>query len=84
MSRLVTGSRLAILIASAGIAVTGSMAVVPSASALPVSGGLVNSPDYCLAVYGDPSPCPAPDRPDPVDPRCLRTDVTPLHCPWLP
>jgi hypothetical protein len=59
------------------------MAPVASALALP-PGGLVHAPDYCLAVYGDPSPCPPPDRPEPVDPSCLRVNIQPLTCPYQP
>lgn len=80
--------RLAAGIVAAGSAVVFSglgalMAPAASALALP-PGGLVHAPDYCLAVYGDPSPCPPPDRPEPVDPNCLRVNIQPLNCPYQP
>ena len=63
----------------------GFAALAPSAGAITLPpGSLVNAPQYCLAVYGDPNPCPPPDRPDPVDPGCLRVDITPLRCPYQP
>jgi hypothetical protein len=59
-------------------------AFTPSAQALSRGLDLVNAPEYCVAMYGDPAPCPPPDRPEPIDQDCLRVDITPLHCPWLP
>lgn len=57
---------------------------LPAGAAI-TTGSLINNPDYCLALYGDPSPCPPPDRPEPIkDRRCLRVDVAPLDCPYLP
>lgn len=56
------------------------MAPAASAVILP-PGGLVNAPDYCLAVYGDPDPCPPPDRPS--DPTCPPT-VHVVYCPYQP
>lgn len=78
---------------AAGIAAVGSAVVftglgalmAPPASALTLPpGGLVNAPQYCVAVYGDPNPCPPPSRPDPVDPDCLRVNIQPLKCPYQP
>ena len=84
MSRLVRPGRLLAL--TAGALLSASVAFAPAANALTVTpGGLVTNPDYCIAVYGDPSPCPPPDRPEPItDPSCLRVDIRPLHCVWLP
>ncbi len=84
MSRLVRPTRLLAL--TAGAVLGTSLAFAPAASALTVTpGGVVVSPAYCGAVYGDPSPCPPPDRPEPItDPSCLRVDISPRHCPWLP
>ena len=78
---------------AAGIAAVGATVVfsglgalmAPAASALVLPpGGLVNAAEYCVAVYGDPNPCPPPDRPDPVDPDCLRVNIQPLKCPYQP
>ncbi len=84
MSRLVRPGRLIAL--TAGAILGTSLAFAPAANALQLPpGGLVNAPAYCVAVYGDPNPCPPPDRPERIDdPRCLRVDISPLHCPWLP
>ena len=57
----------------------------PAASAVVLPpGGLVTAPEYCAAVYGDPNPCPPPDRPEPVDQDCLRINIQPLKCPYNP
>jgi hypothetical protein len=57
----------------------------PSAGAINLPPGqLINDPAYCMALYGDPSPCPLPDRPKPVDKHCLRVDVAPVDCPYQP
>ena len=75
---------------AAGIAAVGATVVfsglgalmAPAASALVLPpGGLVTAPEYCLAVYGDPNPCPPPDRP--VDPTCPPT-VHLVYCPYQP
>lgn len=71
---------LALGVASAAFATS---AFAPSASALYPPSGLVNAPAYCLAIYGDPNPCPPPEHPEP-NPSCLRVDVEPLHCPYRP
>jgi hypothetical protein len=71
---------LAVGVASAAFAAS---AFAPSSSALIPPSGLVNAPAYCLAVYGDPSPCPPPERPEP-DPTCLRVDIAPRDCPYRP
>lgn len=86
MSRHLVRRRMAVLAAASLTALAGAVTVAPAASALlPINGGLVNSPEYCVAVYGDPSPCPPPDRPPRIDdPSCLRVDVEPLHCEYLP
>jgi hypothetical protein len=81
------GRKMATTIVTAGAAAlfAGLSALAPAASALVLPpGGLVNAPHYCVAVYGDPNPCPPPDRPDPIDPDCLRVDILPLKCPYLP
>lgn len=77
---------LTIKAAALGAVLTvGSLAAsVPSAQALARGVDLVNAPQYCVAVYGDPAPCPPPDRPEPISQDCLRVDIEPLHCPWLP
>lgn len=63
----------------------GLAALAPSAGAVVLPpGSLVNAPAYCFANYLDPSPCPPPDRPDPIDPGCLRVDISPLRCQYLP
>ncbi len=66
------------------IAIGGFTAFSPSAHALPRQIDLVNAPEYCFATYGDPAPCPPPERPKPIKPECLRVDIDPLQCPWLP
>jgi hypothetical protein len=78
------GRKVATMIVTAGSAAlfAGLSALAPAASALVVPpGGLVNAPDYCVAVYGDPNPCPPPDRP--VDPTCPPT-VHLVYCPYQP
>lgn len=83
MSRTLTKFRVAALLA--GAALSALTLAAPGASALVRQpGGVVYDPVYCVAVYGDPNPCPPPERPEPVDPTCLRTDILPLHCAWLP
>ena len=62
----------------------GATLVGPDAGAITPPDGLVDAPDYCAAVYGDPAPCPPPDRPTPTSRKCLRVDVAPLTCPYLP
>jgi hypothetical protein len=61
----------------------GATLVGPAAGALIPTGGLVEAPEYCMAIYGDPAPCPPPDRP-PANGKCLRVDVAPLTCPYRP
>ena len=81
------GRKVTAMIIAAGSAAlfAGLSGVAPAASALVLPpGGLVNAPAYCLAVYGDPNPCPPPDRPEPVDPNCLRVTIQPLNCPYQP
>lgn len=81
------GRKVASMIVTAGSAAlfAGLSALAPAASALVLPpGGLVHAPEYCLAVYGDSNPCPPPDRPDPVDPNCLRINIQPLTCPYQP
>jgi hypothetical protein len=76
----------ALLVAGGALAVSaGAGAFAPPAGAINLPpGSLINAPAYCLAVYGDPSPCPPPERPDPVNPRCLRVDIAPANCPYQP
>lgn len=76
--------RLAFLAIGAATAVTAFAGSATSASALIPPSGLVNAPQYCFAIYGNPAPCPPPERPEPVDPSCLRVDVEPLMCPYQP
>lgn len=67
------------------LTIGGFAAFASGANALVRNVDLVNAPYYCEAVYGDPSPCPPPDRPESIDdPACLRVDILPRHCPWLP
>jgi hypothetical protein len=61
----------------------GTALVGPAAGALIPNGGLVDAPEYCMAIYGDPAPCPPPERP-PANGKCLRVDVAPLTCPYRP
>lgn len=71
--------------ATLGVALTiGGFSFAPSAQALARGVDLVNAPEYCFATYGDPAPCPPPERPKPIKPECLRVDIDPLQCPWLP
>lgn len=81
MRKLIRGATVA---AGSLLLAGGTAAFAPEAGALVPPGGLVNAPEYCFQIYGDPSPCPPPDRPDPVDPRCLRVDVDPLYCQYQP
>jgi hypothetical protein len=81
-------NRFAATIVTVGSAavLAGLGAVLPpvaSAVVLP-PGDLVTAPEYCLAVYGDPNPCPPPDRPEPLDQDCLRINIQPLKCPYNP
>lgn len=81
MRKLFRGAGLA---AGSLLFVGGTAAFAPGAGALVPPGGLVNAPEYCFEIYGDPAPCPPPDRPDPVDPHCLRVDIEPRDCPYQP
>ena len=75
------------VLAAGSLAFAGGLTVAaPSAGAINLPPGhLVHAPAYCLAAYGSPDDCPPPDRPDPItDPACLRVDIEPRHCPWLP
>lgn len=74
-----------VAVGSAGVFTGLGALMAPAASAVALPpGGVVHAPDYCLAVYGDPNPCPPPDRPEPVDPDCLRVNIQPLNCPYQP
>ncbi|MBI3256446.1 MAG: hypothetical protein HYZ59_01520 [Actinobacteria bacterium] len=76
--------RAATVAAGSLLFVGGAVALAPGAGALVPPSGLVNAPEYCLQVYGDPAPCPPPERPKPVDQRCLRVDIDPLYCQYQP
>ena len=79
-------ARLAFM--TAGLAVSALAAFASAASAAVSTPDLINpTPIRCVRLIGDPRPCPPPPpptHPEPVDPSCLRTDVEPLHCPYLP
>jgi hypothetical protein len=75
--------KLAISIAMlAGSTLAFGLSTSAADAAILPPGGLVNAPEYCEALYGSPDPCPPPDRPD--QPECVRVDIRPLRCPWLP
>ena len=76
---------LAVLAGASMFILGGLAALAPSAGAVALPpGSLVNAPHYCLANYLDPNPCPPPDHPEPIDQGCLRVDIEPLRCPYLP
>jgi hypothetical protein len=74
---------VAALVAGSLSTFAGATLIGPAAGAIVPPDGLVNAPEYCLVIYGDPSPCPPPERP-PANGRCLRVDVEPLNCPYRP
>lgn len=87
MSRSPTRTRintLLSLVAGAGLCVATALAAAPTAAAINLPpGSLVNAPAYCLAIYGDPSPCPPPEQPTPTGENCVLVfNVT--RCPLLP
>jgi hypothetical protein len=76
-------TRIATVAAGSTLAAIALFAPAGTASAI-VRAYPVNNP--CIHLVGSPDPCapPPPERPEPVDPGCLRVDVEPLHCPYLP
>ena len=72
------------IVAGAGFCVAAALSSAPTAGAINLPpGSLINAPEYCLAIYGDPSPCPPPDRPTPNGDNCVLVfNVT--RCPILP
>ncbi len=83
MSHTSLRPRLAAAVAGAAFAALAVFApATPASAVLPFQP--VTNP--CLHLIGTPDPCAPdrPDRPEPVDPSCLRVDVEPLHCPYQP
>jgi hypothetical protein len=77
-------SALLSLIAGGGFYVAAALAAAPSAAAINLPpGSLVNAPEYCMAIYGDPSPCPPPDHPTPTGDNCVLV-FNKTRCPVLP
>ena len=68
---------------SSAVLAGASMFIFGGLAALAPSAGAVVL-HYCLANYLDPNPCPPPDHPEPIDQGCLRVDIEPLRCPYLP